>query len=203
VWQAQDFPSGEMDYDAIEAEMKQYVDDFMPVSLTMDSYNSIGLLKHLSNHARRNFKVTRCWERTPTAAVNWNTAETMKMALSLNLVHAPIHDLAELECLFLRKLPGDKVDHPASGPVTTKDVYDCLSVVISELIGVDVTSYVAEQLSSLNVVTGLPGPASGSALEGVANQFSQFSQERRAANSFGNPARPTSARGRQQPVRRR
>lgn len=196
AWQAQDFDSGEMDYAIIEEDMKDYVDKFMPVQLTFDQWNSIGLIQRIGNHSRlNNYKVTRTHERTATAAINWKTAETMKVALSLNLIHCPIHDLLELECLFLRKLNGDKVDHPDSGPVTTKDVYDAVSIVIYELIGADVTAYIGEQLSDLKAVTGLPGPKNTEHSETVVNQFNQFTAARRAAARQGSPARPISTRG--------
>jgi hypothetical protein len=203
AWQPQDFDSGEMDYEVIEAEMKEYVDNFMPTQLTFDQWNSIGFIQRIGAHSRKNnFKVTRTFERTATGPINWKTAETMKVALSLNLIHCPIYDLLELECLFLRKLPGDKVDHPDSGPVTTKDVYDAVSIVIHELIGADVAAYLGEQLSDLKAVTGLPGPKSPERAEDVRNQFSQFTAERREALRYGNPARPIPTRGRA-PQRRR
>lgn len=202
AWQPQDFDNGEMDYEIIEAEMKQYVDDFMPRQLTFDQWNSIGFIQRIGAHSRKNnFKVTNTFERTATAPINWKTAETMKVALSLNLIHCPIHDLLELECLFLRKLQGDKVDHPDSGPVTTKDVYDAVSIVIHELIGADVSAYLGEQLSDLKAVTGLPGPKNPDQSNSVINQFSQFSAERREAMRRGSPARPPATRG-QQPRRR-
>lgn len=204
AWQPQDFDNGEMDYEIIEAEMKEYVDNFMPTQLTFDQWNSIGFIQRIGAHSRKNnYKVTRTFERTATGPINWKTAETMKVALSLNLIHCPIYDLLELECLFLRKLPGDKVDHPDSGPVTTKDVYDAVSIVIHELIGADVAAYLGEELSSLKAVTGLPGPRSpDSGSNDVRNQFSQFTAERREAMRYGNPARPPATRGRQ-PQRRR
>ena len=144
------------------------------------SHNSLGMIQRLAKHARRNFKVTQVFERTATAPINWRTAETMKTALSLNLVHAPFHELFELECLFLRKLKGDKVDHPDTGPVTTKDVYDAVSIVIQELIGAEVSAYLAEQFTDLPVVSGMPGTNSDAGLvdRDVAEQFSRFTAER-------------------------
>ena len=115
----------------------------------------------------------------------------MKTALSLNLVHAPVNDLLELECLFLRKLPGDKVDHPDTGPCTTKDVYDAVSICIHKLIGTDVAAYMGEELSSLRAVPGMPGPNSPeTAMAAMSNndrsvhdQFSRFTEDRRQQRS--------------------
>jgi len=180
AWTPIDFDDGQMDYIAIEEDLGQYIDDFLPAQMTFDQWNSLGMIQRLAKHARRNFKVTQVFERTATAPINWRTAETMKTALSLNLVHAPFHELFELECLFLRKLKGDKVDHPDTGPVTTKDVYDAVSIVIQELIGAEVSAYLAEQFTDLPVVSGMPGTNSDAGLvdRDVAEQFSRFTAER-------------------------
>lgn len=199
AWTPQDFPNAftdpeniidnEMDYTAIEAEMKWYIDQFLPIDFSLDQWNSIGILQRLQAHARKNFKVAQVWERTATAPINWNTAETMKTALSLNLVHAPYHELFDLEMLFLRKVPGaNKVDHPIAGPVTTKDVYDAVSIVVFKLIGGDVAAFLGEQLSNLGLVTGMPGPnspagqqanmvqQSQAGMNDIQRQFEQFRQ---------------------------
>lgn len=201
AWTPSDFPSGEMDYIAIEEELGEVIDGFLPTQMTFDQWNSLGMIQRLAKRARTHFKVTQVFERTATAPVNWRTAETMKTALSLNLIHAPFHELFELECLFLRKLKGDKVDHPDTGPVTTKDVYDAASIVIQELIGAEVSSYLAEQLSSLPVSTGMAGrnadPMEQERGNSIHNQFSQLSGDRRGLG------RPNRAQGRPPQQRRR
>jgi hypothetical protein len=53
-----------------------------------------------------------------------------------------------------------RVDHPSSGPVTTKDVWDCFSNVIYSLIGDKVAALVGESLMAAGVrgsqLGGLP-----------------------------------------------
>jgi hypothetical protein len=183
-------PENEMDYTAIEAEIKVLMDGFQPMDVSLDPWNSIGMLQRLSRHARdTSYKTVNVWERTVTASVNWKTAETMKTALALNLVHCPVYDLLELECLFLRKLPGDKVDHPDSGPVTTKDVYDAVSICIHKLIGNDVALYMGEELAKLSPAVGMPGLNNpDSDPHNPLNQFSnlrteRMNQRRRAGNT--------------------
>lgn len=181
AWTPLDFPNDEMDYIAIEEDLTQYIDAFLPSTMTFDQWNSLGMIQRLARHARKHFKVTQVYERSATAPLNWRTAETMKTALSLNLIHAPFHELFELECLFLRKLKGDKVDHPDTGPVTTKDVYDACSIVIQELIGAEVAGYLAEQLNSLSVLSGMPGNNAdpGDRQDDVQRRFKQLAAERR------------------------
>ena len=81
----------------------------------------------------------------------------MKVALSLNRIHLPYNELAELEMKYLRKLPGDKVDHPEVGPVTTKDVYDTISIVIHKLLGAQISAIYGEQFMALRMAGTMPG----------------------------------------------
>jgi len=172
-WSPGDFASLEMDYIAIEDEIKALVDGFLPTDVSFDQWNSIGLIQRLQKHANRNFKPCTVYERTATASTNWRTAETFKAALSLGLLHAPYYELAELECLFLRKLAGDKVDHPSTGPCTTKDVYDAMSIVVYKLIGDEIASFLGQEFSDLKISGTMPGPQSQASIE---NQFTAFSQ---------------------------
>ena len=166
AWTPGDFPSVdetgdlhyEMDYIAIGEDITEWADAFLFSDLSFDQWNSINFVQTLGRHLREvSYKSSMVWERTTTAAINWATAETMKMALSLNRVHMPYFELAELEMKFLRKLPGDKVDHPAAGPVTTKDVYDAISIVIHKTIGGHIASAYGEQFKALRVGVAMPG----------------------------------------------
>jgi hypothetical protein len=60
-----------------------------------------------------------------TQGENWKMAEIFKSAVQKGIVHAPHHDLARAELDFLVR-NGDRIDHPTSGPVQTKDVADTL-----------------------------------------------------------------------------
>ena len=73
-------------------------------------------------------KNVQVYERTATAALNWSTWETFKACLNMGLVHAPPHAEAMEELKFLQKPEGQSKVIPAdSGPVTTKDIADCLA----------------------------------------------------------------------------
>lgn len=170
-WSPGDFESMEMDYIVIEDRIKDLVDRFLPSDVTFDQWNSIGLIQRLQKHANRNFKPCSVSERTATASVNWRTAETFKTALSLGLIHSPYYELAELECMFLRKLPGDKVDHPATGPCTTKDVYDAMSICVQKLIGNEISAFLGAEFMSLELVGAMPGPGGD---QRIAQAFSEF-----------------------------
>lgn len=160
-----DFPTGEghdiryeMDYMKIEDQIKEWYDGFLFTDLSFDQWNSISFVQRLQQYGRKiSYKPTNVWERTTTASTNWAAAETMKVALSLNRVHMPYNELAEMEMKFLRKLPGDKVDHPDTGPVTTKDVYDTISIVIHKLLGAQISAIYGEQFMALRMEGGMPG----------------------------------------------
>lgn len=193
-WQPFDFPSGEMDYIQIESEIGELMDGFLPVDVTFDQWNSISMIQRLAARSRNTFKPASVYERSATAPINWRTAETTKVALSLNRVHSVYSELAELEFRFLRKLPGDKVDHPSTGPCVTKDVYDAMSICIYKLIGQDVAIAYGEAFSALTLTGTAPGgmptasdPGGIHSQQGVrqpqktvADQFSRFTQERMA-----------------------
>lgn len=201
AWTPGDFPRSlngetvyEMDYIAIEEEIGDMMDAFLPTQVSFDQWNSISMIQRLQVRSNVNYKRATVFERTATAPINWRTAETFKTALSLDLIHMPYYELAELECLFLRKLPGDKVDHPETGPCTTKDVYDAISIVVHQLIGQDVTNYIGQQLSGLHLGGTMPGIASTLAGNDpnrhVFDALSQFNTR----EGSGGPTRPSAGR---------
>lgn len=170
-----DFPKGEgydlryeMDYMAIEEQIKKWYDGFLFTDLSFDQWNSISFVQRLEAYGRKiSYKPTNVWERTTTAPLNWQAAETMKVALALNRVHMPYNELAELEMKFLRKLPSDKVDHPDSGPVTTKDVYDTISICIHKALGAQIASIYGDQFTSLSATSAMPGQNAASTPGGI------------------------------------
>lgn len=94
------------------------------------------------------------YEKTATMPLNWKRWETFKTALGMGWVHAPEHEIAELELKFLRELPTQgqygKVDHPEVGPVQSKDVADALCDVVYSLIGSQVEAMV-DALSGMSL----------------------------------------------------
>jgi hypothetical protein len=65
---------------------------------------------------------------------NREIAEQFKATLYEGRIHSPFDQLAQDELLFLRD-DGYRVDHPTTGPCTTKDVADALMEVTMALNG--------------------------------------------------------------------
>lgn len=207
-WMPSDFPNtysgpgaadNEMDYIAIEKELNELNEAFMPVDVSMDQWNSIGMLQRMKAHLQAtSFKTVSVWERDTTAILNWRTAETFKIALALDLVHSPVCDLLEMECTFLQKLSGDKVDHPSSGPVTTKDVYDAASICVFKLLGAEIASAYGEMFSKLSVGGVAPGAAlSGPGVDNSGKaSVAQAAERFKSAHRSPPKGRPNPARGR-------
>jgi hypothetical protein len=192
----------EMDYDDIESDIKRWAEGFLFTDLSFDQWNSISFVQRLNRHMGKvSYKNSRVWERTTTAPINWMTAETMKVALSLDRVHMPYFELAELELKFLTKLPNsDKVDHPSSGPVTTKDVYDAISIVVQKAIGRQIASAYGEQFSALRVGTALPGLGSVGQPGSVTGEDTGRPLSTPAVQSLFNRDRNMGGRGGARPV---
>jgi hypothetical protein len=166
-WEPANFPENEyqIDYDYIEKSIQGYIDAFMPTEVTFDQGYSNWMISRLMKWVRtRNFaKRVQVFERTATAPMNWTIAETFKTAIGLSLVHAPYYQQAEDELVFLQKVGENKVDHPTAGPVQTKDVADCMMILVHALIGNEISAFVGEAFSSLRMrggaQGGLPTPA--------------------------------------------
>ena len=71
--------------------------------------------------------------RHASASQNWKAAEIFKTAINHGLVHAPPFELAQLELDGLQRT-GQRIDHPSSGPVVTKDVADAMMNVVYTLL---------------------------------------------------------------------
>jgi hypothetical protein len=157
-WDPADFEGHEVDYDVIGRELADYLDRFMPGEMTFDQFNSVSTIQFLQRHARDSHypKRVEIYERTATGPLNWKTYETFKTALGLNLVHAPYYEMADLELTFLQDR-GGKVDHPSSGPVQTKDVADCMAIVVYELIGEAMSAFIGKMLSEVPLHVAAPG----------------------------------------------
>jgi hypothetical protein len=204
AWQAGDFPKPgddgeityEMDYLAIGEQLKGYIDTFVMQDLSFDQWNSISLMQMLQAHARQQYKRVHVWQRDATAPLNWATAETFKLALSLDRIHAPYLEIAEMELKFLRKPSGlNKVDHPDSGPCTTKDVYDAMSIVVHKLLGNEIANAYGEHFSALMAVGTLAGPnnfnpqAARITDNTASSQFSELTRQQLSQRKGGNAAR--------------
>ena len=195
AWRPGDFETMEMDYLAIEAEIGNMLDAFVFADLSFDQWQAISMRQGLELRATQQFKRGRVWQRDATNALNWATAETFKLALALDKVHAPYYELAELEMMFLRKLPGNKVDHPDTGPCTTKDVFDAMSIVVHKILGGEIASAYGEQFSALQTQATMAGPANfdpnaaRTTDNTVVNAFSALTREQSMRSPVGSPSR--------------
>jgi hypothetical protein len=211
-WSPQEFPDGHIDYAVVLDDIKSIVRGFAPNQVSFDQGYSAWMISELKKWAtyERPIRPTTFFKRSATAPLNWTVAEVTKTACGLGYVHAPEHELLSQEMKFLQKTvrPGalyGRVDHPTSGPVTTKDVWDAFSNVIYSLIGDRVAALVGESLMAAGVhggqSGGMPLAPYGRTVNPetptnpVADALSQLSRRR----SFGNSpmvSRPSSSSGR-------
>lgn len=144
VWRAKDFQINpeterrEIDYTVVERELDMILHTFPTTSkFSSDQWNSVGFLQRLRKKYMANIRVT---EETATEKSNYVRAEKFKSAMNLGWIHS-FNDglgengssLLEAECKFLSERNG-KVYKQEFGPVTTKDLYDAVSVVTTSLL---------------------------------------------------------------------
>lgn len=171
-WKPSDWEDGNVDYLEVIDDLTGYIDAFMPEELTFDQYNSVAPIATLQQHVHGAGlpKSITIFEKTATRPLNWRRCETFKSALNLGFIHIPMLDaqgaindaseLLELELRFLEEKNG-VVDHPASGPVQTKDVSDCVMECVFALIGRQMASILGQELSDVGVSGGMLGGQSG------------------------------------------
>jgi hypothetical protein len=159
---------------------------FIPSEVTFDQKDSFMMIQKLQLETRALHLPKRVdiYERTATRQLNWAMAEVYKTALGMRLLHAPYHELFDLENKFLQDL-GGKVDHPTMGPVQTKDIWDAAANCVWGLIGDQMAAFVKVALASLEMrFSGehAPGgdPAGTSAGAKDADVQSQFERLGRA-----------------------
>lgn len=184
AWLPSDYPDGRIDYIDVEADIIERAKRFMPSTLTFDQFNSAGMIQRIGRALRsaRLPKNVMVGERTATAPLNWRMAETFKTALNMGLIHAPYHELAELELRFLQLTTAQKVDHQTSGPVQTKDVADAMFNVVYDLIGEQMGLFLKGELSGL--------PLSGSQAGGLNENPPTAVRDEDVFNALGAGGRP-------------
>lgn len=132
VWCPGDFPDGLIDYDIIEEELRRCLAAFRLERLTFDSFNSATMIKHLQDYAHDLGRHPAIHVVNPSHTHNRQVAEQLKATLYEGRIRSPLHQLAHDELLFLTD-DGYRVDHPTTGPCTTKDIADALMEVVSAL----------------------------------------------------------------------
>ena len=149
-WDPADYEDHFIDYDEVTDWIFDHVvQKFHPTELTFDQFNVPSTVKRLQKkvHAGRMPKRVIVYERPATGPLNWATYECFKGALNMGFVHAPFHAEASDELKFLRKPEGQaKVIPPDDGPVVTKDIADCISIVTAELLGEQMAVFLGDTL---------------------------------------------------------
>jgi hypothetical protein len=157
-WRPGDFPNHVINWEPIITEILHYADIFRPYEITFDQFQSAAPMQELNRELRkRGIGETKVYEKTATAQVNWNRAETFKTALYQGMIHAP-NDLEvyqgdlypALELKYLQQQNtgrSPRVDKQDVGPVTTKDMADCMMEVTEALIGNLIARQMREDLS--------------------------------------------------------
>lgn len=157
-WRPSDFPDNIIDYVAIDEELWELIEGFKPDEFTFDQWNSANSIARLQKKIREaKFpKRVQVYEKTATVKHNWERAETFKIALNQEWIHAPYHELADLELRFLQ-LKNGKVVKQETGPVQTKDVADCLMECVWTILGSQVHQFTHGALSQLTPSPTVPG----------------------------------------------
>jgi hypothetical protein len=139
AWIPADFPDHTINYLDVQDEILEKILLFRPKEFTFDQFQSKGLIQWLRKESRRKGAgETMIREVTATEKLNFARADRFKTALNLGLVHAPadfpLLELAKNELKFLQQ-KGNRVVKQEVGPVTTKDIADCIMEVVDSLVG--------------------------------------------------------------------
>lgn len=210
-WSPQEFPDGHIDYAIVLDDIKNIVRGFAPDQVSFDQGYSAWMISELKKWAtwENLVRPTTFFKRSATQPLNWTVAEVTKTACGLGYVHAPTYDLLAQEMKFLQKTMNQgalygRVDHPTSGPVTTKDVWDCVSNVVYSLIGDKVAALVGESLMAVGIRGGAAGglPLAPyphtvnpeTPTNPVADQLSMLSRRRGPERNLGTTAHNRSGR---------
>lgn len=205
-WNPNEFPGGTINYITVRQEIAHYMNLYRPAAITFDQYNSTGLIQELRDEARKmSIQETRIGEVTATQKVNWNRWEAFKTALYLGLVHVPPDcqeegkyglfdhsEWAKQELKFLQEIQTGqtkRVDKQELGPVTTKDVADCIAEVVVKFLG----SYIGDMNDAMfnkHVAFGgeggyqIGGRNEGGPFGGLSGPGSEFGRKGRGHHSF-------------------
>ena len=139
AWIPADFPDHTINYLDVQDEILEKIINFRPKDFTFDQFQSKGLIQWLRKQSRKSHVGdTMIREVVATEKLNYARAERFKTAINLGLVHAPadfpLLELTKNELKFLQQ-KGNRVVKQNVGPVTTKDIADCLMEVVDYLVG--------------------------------------------------------------------
>ena len=192
VWKPSDYDGNKIDYIQVLYEIGEIMKKFPSmVTATFDQWQNQAFIPIL----RRDFPKVNVTVENFTASSNLDRMERFKTALNLGWVHSPRdsffddqgNSLLEMEMKFLQK-EKNKVDHPGFGPVTTKDLFDCVNVVTDHLLKDALDIYntkmlgVPPSVGSTNINEIRSGRA-GMGLEGFSRNLAQTRSAREMLES--------------------
>ncbi len=196
-WDPQQWDDGIVDYDEIADFL---VDDiafkFYPKEITFDQFNSVASIQKINKRLRETPgpKRVTAYEKTATRELNWQRAEVFKTAVNLGLVHAPPYELAANELKFLQDKGNKVVDHPTSGPVTSKDTADCMMEVVNYFLGKQI-HLLWETLGAERIRGGLQGGTMGAHISPPRAGSSPARMHVEGLSGFGRSRRGDIGRG--------
>lgn len=198
VWKPSNYEDHQLDYLQVEKELVEIIMQFRTLkNFSFDQYGGFVTVPYLKSHLRTNKHEARVHQSTATNKTNQLRAERFKSALGMGWIHAPKDELApdgesllEQELKFLQVKNGTVVKQDI-GPVTTKDLADCVMEVSSELLSDQIDRVHRNRLlSGTRLATGAQGgyhtgmempPEPGSARD----RLGQLSRDRFARRSYG------------------
>lgn len=167
-WNPKDFPGETIDWSVVINEIIHYADIFRPFEITFDQFQSAEPIQTLQYELRdRGIGSTSVHLKNATLESNWFRAETFKTAINHGLVHAPSECKAimpygpdqELKFLQQKNTGGryPRVDKQDIGPVTTKDMADCMMECVETLIGNQLQTLMRERAVNAVIAPGAQG----------------------------------------------
>ncbi len=175
VWKPGDYDDHTVNYVDIGERLLELPEWFPTMNMfTYDQFNSAGFIDNMKRKFAPRLTIK---EETFTAQSIQAMFEGFKSALNLGWVHAYKDDLygskeeraegmgqslLELECKFLSEKNG-KVVKQEAGPVTTKDLFDCVATVTVRLLKDSLSRWYKEVLGRDSILFGSEGghPKSG------------------------------------------
>ena len=189
-WLPEQFPDRVIDWEVVLQDVVKYINIFQPYEVTFDQFQSGAPIAFLNTYLRKNnMGDIRVYEKTATAQYNWNRAEVFRTALYQGLVHVPADTSdsewsnRELKHLQQVNTAGrfPRVDRQEIGPVTTKDMADCLMEVTEALIG----NVIARQSrQSLGELTPAFGAERGYQIGGRHDTMDDFYHSTKGSHNF-------------------
>ena len=139
AWIPSDFPDHTINYLDVQDDILDKILRFRPKEFSFDQFQSKGLMQWLQKETRKKGAGdTFIREVVATEKLNFARSDRFKTALNLGLIHAPadfpLLELVKNELKFLQQR-GNRVVKQNVGPVTTKDIADCIMEVTDYLLG--------------------------------------------------------------------